>query len=158
MKKVLDATCGSRMMWFDKSDERAVFTDKRTESHVLCDGRALEIAPDIEADFTSLPFADGTFSLVVLDPPHLKKAGENSWLRKKYGVLPMDWRGMIRDGVAECMRVLKDDGVLILKWNEDQVKVSDVVKAAGHAPLFGHPTKRGGTTIWMTFIKTNNEK
>lgn len=26
---VLDACCGSRMFWFDKQDERALFIDKR---------------------------------------------------------------------------------------------------------------------------------
>jgi len=34
---VLDACCGGRMFWFDKSDDRAVFVDKRREKHVLTD-------------------------------------------------------------------------------------------------------------------------
>ena len=34
-KTVLDACCGSRMFWFNKSDERAVFNDIRKESHIL---------------------------------------------------------------------------------------------------------------------------
>ena len=38
---VLDPCCGSRMMWFDKQDQRVLFGDQRTESHVLSDGRAL---------------------------------------------------------------------------------------------------------------------
>ena len=45
---VLDPCCGSRMMWFDKQDQR-------TESHILSDGRALEIKPDVKLDFTNLP-------------------------------------------------------------------------------------------------------
>src|SRR5688500_16828866 len=36
-KSVLDACCGSRMFWFDKSDQRALFVDKRRESHILKD-------------------------------------------------------------------------------------------------------------------------
>jgi hypothetical protein len=30
-KDVLDVCCGSRMMWFDKADGRALFLDKRRE-------------------------------------------------------------------------------------------------------------------------------
>lgn len=40
-KTILDMCCGPRMFWFDKEDERAVFSDKRSESHTLCDGRKL---------------------------------------------------------------------------------------------------------------------
>ena len=29
---VLDACCGSRMFWFDKQDDRALFVDKRRET------------------------------------------------------------------------------------------------------------------------------
>ena len=58
---VLDPCCGSRMMWFDKQDQRVLFGDQRTESHVLSDGRALEIKPDVKLDFTNLPFPDNRF-------------------------------------------------------------------------------------------------
>ena len=53
-KQILDACCGSKMMWFDKNEPHTVYADKRTESHILCDGRALNIAPDIEIDFTKI--------------------------------------------------------------------------------------------------------
>jgi hypothetical protein len=53
---ILDACCGSRMFWFDRSDARALYMDKREEQHVLCDGRELKIAPDVVADFTEMPF------------------------------------------------------------------------------------------------------
>lgn len=61
---ILDMCCGSRMFWFDKQDERAVFTDIRAEQHTLCDGRHLIISPDMIADFRALPFADTSFSVV----------------------------------------------------------------------------------------------
>lgn len=48
---VLDPASGSRMFYFDKADPRVTFGDIRTEDHVLCDGRALSIAPDVEMDF-----------------------------------------------------------------------------------------------------------
>lgn len=151
--RVLDPCCGSRMMWFDRQHPDAVFGDKRRESHVLCDGRQLHIEPDSLMDFRALPFADGSFHLVVFDPPHLKHAGPRSWLRAKYGVLDESWRDDLRQGFAECFRVLSSNGTLIFKWAEDQVKVREVLELAPHPPLFGHPTGRKGLTHWMAFMK-----
>ncbi|HIA7166045.1 TPA: hypothetical protein ACWSD0_005281 [Escherichia coli] len=34
---ILDMCCGSRMFWFDKNDDRAIFSDIRKEEHTLCD-------------------------------------------------------------------------------------------------------------------------
>ena len=53
--------------------------------------RKLEIEPDIIGDFRNIPFDDNTFYMVVFDPPHLLKVGENSWLAKKYGKLSESW-------------------------------------------------------------------
>ena len=152
-KRVLDPCCGSRMMWFDRQHPDAVFGDKRNEQHILCDGRTLRIEPDVLMDFTALPYADHTFSLVVFDPPHLKRAGPKSWLRAKYGVLGADWREDLRSGFAECFRVLASDGVLVFKWAEDQVKVREVLALTVVQPLFGHPSGRKGMTHWMVFMK-----
>ena len=57
-RTILDRCCGSRMFWFDKQDQRAVFSDIRAEEHTLCDGRHLAISPDIIADLRALPFAE----------------------------------------------------------------------------------------------------
>lgn len=153
MKKILDATCGSRMMWFDKNNSDVVFADKRVEEHVLCDGRTLRIAPDVVMDFTNMPFEDNTFNLVVFDPPHLKVLGEKSWMAKKYGKLLPTWETDIKAGFDECMRVLKPNGVLIFKWNEIQVTLNQVLKVIDSDPLFGHTSGKHGRTIWMTFMK-----
>lgn len=152
-KKILDATCGSRMMWFDKQNKNTVYADIRTESHTLCDGRVLEICPDIIMDFTDMPFDNETFNLVVFDPPHLVKLGQNSWMAKKYGKLFPGWEDDIKAGFDECMRVLRTDGVLIFKWNENQVKINHIIDIIGVQPLFGHPSGKHGQTIWMTFMK-----
>jgi len=151
--RVLDPCCGSRMMWFNRQHPDAIYGDKRAESHVLCDGRQLHIQPDTVMDFRALPFADGSFHLVVFDPPHLKHAGQKSWLRAKYGVLEENWRDDLRQGFAECFRVLASNGTLIFKWAEDQVKVREVLELATHPPLFGPPTGRKGLTHWMVFMK-----
>ena len=149
------------MFWFDKSDNRAVFIDRRVETHWLKDQsvkggqRKLEIAPDIQADFTALPFPSNYFQVVVFDPPHFEKAGPQSWLRKKYGVLESGWPEMLRAGFSECFRVLDPNGTLIFKWNEYQIPVSQVLKLTTARPLFGHKSGRHSNTHWLTFTKPN---
>ena len=151
--KILDPCCGSRMFWFDKDDQRTLFGDIRDEQHVLCDGRALNVEPNVIMDFRSLPFEDGSFKLVVFDPPHSTRAGRDSWLRAKYGILTSDWRDDLSKGFAECFRVLATDGVLIFKWNETQVKVSEILALTDQAPLFGHKSGKREKTHWITFMK-----
>lgn len=152
MKTILDACCGSRMFWFNRSHPDVVFMDCRDESHTLCDGRALEIKPDVVGDFREMPFSDGTFRLVVFDPPHLLHAGENSWLARKYGKLDREtWREDLKAGFRECFRVLEPGGVLVFKWCEDQVSTVEVLKLASHEPLFGH---RRGKTVFLVFMKS----
>ena len=150
MKKILDACCGSRMFWFDKNNENVVFMDNRQESCTLQDGRKLEVNPDVIGDFTKMPFDDETFYLVVFDPPHLLRAGKSSWLVKKYGILKDNWQDEIQKGFIECMRVLKKNGTLVFKWSEQQVRVSDILKAINVKPLFG---TRRGKTIFLVFMK-----
>jgi ubiquinone/menaquinone biosynthesis C-methylase UbiE len=90
-KKILDACCGSRMFWFDKTNPNVLFMDKRKEILTAKDRdkiRVIEVNPDIVGDFTNMPFKDESFYMVVFDPPHLNKLGETSWLCKKYGKLP----------------------------------------------------------------------
>jgi ubiquinone/menaquinone biosynthesis C-methylase UbiE len=152
-KPVLDACCGSKMFWFNKKNPDVLFVDIRNESHRLCDGRNLEINPDTQADFRALPFPDESFYHVVFDPPHLKQLGESSWMAKKYGVLSKDWQTDIKSGFDECMRVLKPYGTLIFKWNEDQIKIPELIKVIGSEPLYGHTTRRNSATVWMCFMK-----
>ncbi len=109
-KTILDMCCGSRMFWFDRADPRAVFVDIRAENHILCDGRKLEIAPDLIADFRQLPFADNTFQIVVFDPPHLTHCGPEGWQGKKYGILSKSWKDDLTKGFAEAFRVLRPGG------------------------------------------------
>lgn len=151
--RVLDPCSASRMMWFDRSNPDAIFGDKRAEEHVLCDGRSLRIHPDLLMDFTALPFPDGRFNVIAFDPPHLFKAGPKSWMAAKYGKLSATWQDDLRAGFAECFRVLAPNGVLILKWNETQIKLRDVLALTPVPPLFGHTTNRSGQTHWVTFIK-----
>lgn len=152
MKTILDACCGSRMFWFDKQNPNTIFMDNREFEGILCDGRKIEVKPDILADFKNIPFEDNSFYLVVFDPPHLKWAGPNSWLIKKYGSLPPDkWQEELRQGFDECMRVLKPNGTLVFKWSEAQIKLSEVLKCFNRKPLFG--TKTSKTNYFLVFTK-----
>lgn len=149
-KRILDVACGSRMFWFNRNHPDVIYMDNRECREVLCDGRILEIKPDIIGDFTNIPFPDNSFYLVVFDPPHLIKVGKESWLAKKYGVLDSNWQETIRKGFQECMRVLKPNGTLIFKWNEEQIKLSEILKVIRQTPLFGN---RRSKTHWMVFMK-----
>lgn len=151
MKKILDACCGSRMFWFDKNNPNVVFADNRELNTTLCDGRALIINPDEKVDFRNMPYEDNTFKMVVFDPPHLIHAGEKSWLSQKYGILPSDWTTYINQGFKECMRVLEPYGTLIFKWNEEQIKTSEILANIDFKPLFGDKRAK---THWMVFMKS----
>lgn len=153
-KIILDACCGGRMFWFDKQNPDVLFADIRTESFILCDGRVLDIKPDVEIDFTNMPYPDNSFKLVVFDPPHMNKLGKNTWMAQKYGTLLPTWEQDIKAGFDECMRVLEDYGVLIFKWNEAQVTLNKVLDVIKSKPLFGHVTGKHGRTIWLCFMKS----
>ena len=150
-KYILDVCCGARMFWFDREHRSVVYMDNRQIETELCDGRMLTIAPDIVGDFRDIPFPDERFRIVVFDPPHLIRVGDESWLAQKYGKLDADtWRNDLKLGFAECFRVLEDKGLLIFKWNEEQIGVSDILKLSPISPLLG---SRRGKTIWLIFIK-----
>lgn len=153
-KPIIDVCCGSRMFWFDRQNPAVVFMDKRDLTETLCDGRKLEIKPDLRADFRHIPYPDNSFYLAVFDPPHLVRAGEKSWLAAKYGKLGPDWRADLKAGFDECLRVLKPYGTLVFKWSEEQVKLSEILHIFGVRPLFGH---RKGKTHFLVFMKLTEE-
>ena len=115
-KKVLDVCCSVKGMWFDKQDKRALFIDKRKETHIdtyPCGTKTNIIDPDVIGDFTDIKQADNTFWHVVFDPPHIQQKTE-SQITKKYGSLQGDWRDMLKKGFVECFRVLKPNGTVYI--------------------------------------------
>lgn len=150
MQKVLDACCGSRMFHFDKASDDVLYMDNRQLDTTLSDGRTLNVNPDVVADFRNMPFEDESFYMVIFDPPHLVNAGGNSWLAQKYGKLDDLWPVDIHQGFNECMRVLKTNGTLIFKWNEEQVTLKEVMQAIGYTPIFGNKRSK---THWLVFMK-----
>ena len=148
-------------MWFDKRDSRALFSDKRENSLAMIDRSCkagmqhLEVRPDLIADFTDLPFEKETFALVVFDPPHLIRGGKNSWMVAKYGKLTGQWENELKAGFAECWRVLRPQGTLILKWSEIQIPLSRILPLAPTTPLFGNRCGKTNKLHWVVFFKVN---
>jgi len=155
---ILDATCGGRMMWFDKHHPNTVYFDRRTVAAGTLDQQpTFAVAPDVVGDYTNLPFRDGVFKMVAFDPPHAPLSGD-SIMGVKYGALGQEWETPLVEGFAECWRVLCDFGVLVFKWAETEVTVKEVLSLAGLPPLFGHTTAKSGKTKWVTFMKIPEEQ
>jgi len=156
---VLDARCGSRMFWFDRKDPRALFVDKRRARHMTADcsvkngEREIVVDPDSVADFTALPFAADTFAHVLFDPPPIHPRSSASWTLKKHGVIDCEWREMLRQGFAECFRVLRPFGTLIFKWNEIEAPLREILALTPERPLYGHRTGKQAKTHWVAFLK-----
>ena len=155
--KVLDPCCGSRMFYFDKNNPNVLFCDNRLYSGVLCDGRKLEVSPDLVADVCDLPFDDEAFSLGVVDPPHLTGAGKSGWQALKYGILPDDWKAWMTRAFSECFRVLAPNGTLIFKWYEYRIRLNEVLACAPCEPLFGNRAPHNSKTHWVVFFKSEEE-
>jgi hypothetical protein len=79
-------------------------------------------------------------------------------LGKKYGRLPDDWQAFIRQGFAECWRVLKTNGTLVFKWNTRQFGMSAIIRCIGREPLYGQRLRKGVTTHWLCFVQTNDKE
>lgn len=156
-KIILDACCGGRQFWFDKSNPDVVFVDIRLMEPTVVgsgkDARVRKCLPDIVMDFRDLQFADNRFQMVVFDPPHLF-LGENSYMSKSYGRLDKKtWKEDLRKGFSECFRVLRPMGTLIFKWYEHDVLLKDILKLTPEKPLFGHPSGKAQMTHWLAFMK-----
>ncbi|NYJ27533.1 methyltransferase domain-containing protein [Allomuricauda sp. ARW1Y1] len=157
-KTILDACCGGKMFFFDKNHPDVLFQDVRVVKTTMVgngrNSRKFEVSPNVVADFRNMPYKDNSFTMVVFDPPHLTSLGKKSYMAKKYGMLDKEtWRKDLTEGFNECFRVLKPNGILIFKWNEHDIKVSEVLKCAPIPPLFGHPSGKTQKTHWICFMK-----
>lgn len=150
-KPILDACCGGKMFHTDKNNLNVVFMDNREVEYTLCDGRKFEVNPDIIADFRNIPFPTNSFYLVIFDPPHLLKLGENSWMCKKYGRLNKEtWPADIKKGFDECMRVLKSGGTLVFKWSTKDISFKQLLDVLQEKPVIFH---KNNNTYFLVFSK-----
>ncbi|MDD3607866.1 MAG: class I SAM-dependent methyltransferase [Candidatus Moranbacteria bacterium] len=157
-KIILDVCCGGRMFWFNKKHPNALYIDIREEKHFVTrenegvNNRHRAILPDKVMDFRKLDLPEKSFNLVVFDPPHLL-AGRKSYFAQIYGSLEDTWEDDLQKGFAECFRVLKDNGVLIFKWNETDVPLRKILTLTPMHPLFGHRSGKASKTHWLCFMK-----
>ena len=142
------------MMWENKQHPNVLYIDNRPETN-----------PMELQDFRKLPYPDKTFKLIVFDPPHkIRKKSDTSRLAHDYGVLePETWQSDLTKGFNELWRCLKDDGILIFKWGETQVKYKDILSLFPVKPLIRQKSA-GSTsrqskpcgTYWFCFMKIPN--
>lgn len=153
----LDVACGPKSFYFDRDDARVETCDLYPRHKILCDGRTLDVSPDIVADFRDLPFEDSSFSLVIFDPPHLTTGA--GWQVDKYGRLSTrSWKADLRAGFAECLRVLKPEGTLVFKWYEYRIPLRDVLSCCPVAPIVGNRRPHASKTHWLLFMKPPEEE
>jgi hypothetical protein len=112
--RVLDATWGKGVFW-------KRFGGRRRFELV---GSDIQVMPGVGvvADFRRLPFADGTFDVVTLDPPYRHTGPGHDYLDHRYGgssTTPThthkDIVALYAAGIAEGKRVLRRRGVLMVK-------------------------------------------
>ena len=150
------------MFWYNKKHPNVLYIDLRKRKKGFLKHRmSFDVAPDEIGDFRDLKYKNKSFKLVVFDPPHIVRGTdeENSIMKKRYGVLKKStWKSDVQAGLAECYRVLDDFGVLIFKWNEESIKIKEIVDLAPVQPLFGHRSGSRSKTHWLCFMKIPNEK
>jgi DNA modification methylase len=135
---ILDATAGNRTMWQWKDCPNIIHIDIDKE---------LQIKPDMLADNTNTPFLSNTFDTIFYDPPHNWGGAihyfsfRNAKEREKvfphvYGVPTYyGWDkykskdallNHLNKAAREFYRILKDDGLLWIKWNEMSIPLRTI--------------------------------
>lgn len=112
---ILDCTYGHGKIWKGSTYRPDVSIDKRELKGIT-----------IQADFWYLPFQNGTFDVIVYDPPHLPNAadskGASGMWRDRYGIVQEKGR---REGdnicsefypfLTEAKRLLRKNGIVLAK-------------------------------------------
>ena len=154
-KFILDICCGLKAMWFDKKHPNVIFNDIRKREKGFDDFRPnFEINPDIQYDWSKLPFEDKSFKLIAFDPPHIITEKDSHRMVKYYGHLDKNtWGLSLKKGFDEAWRLLDDFGVLIFKWSECSISKKELLKVLDKQPLFGHPNGSKIPCHWLCFMK-----
>ena len=153
-KYICDVCCGGRMMWFDKNNKNTIYCDIRElEKGSIQYCPNWECKPDVICDYKDLPFDDKKFKLIVWDIPHIIKE-TNGIISKKYGSLGNNWKDDTTKAFKEIWRCLDDYGVLIFKYNDINISVSEMLKCFDKKALFGTRTKKAvNSTFFIVFMK-----
>ena len=159
-KFILDACCGGKEMWTNKNHPNTLYIDiRKEEKGCLPTQPNFCIQPDIIADFRALPpeIKAKKFKLIAWDIPHFKTLGKTSIYRMKYGALEKEtWQEDIKKGFKELWTILDDFGIILLKFNDYEIKFPQLLACIPETPLFYNvSTNRlnGNTTKWFCFMK-----
>jgi len=137
---ILDATAGNRTMWQNRNNRNVIYIDME---------KKLEVKPTVFADNKNTPFLDATFDTIFYDPPHAygaytsrhsqpsraqmiakyqdKRANPPYFGWDKYKT-EMALLHHVFDAQKEFKRILKDDGLLWLKWNEVCIHLGTIIR------------------------------
>ncbi len=155
-KILADLCCGSRSIWFDKEHPNAIYMDIREEEPgTLILQPNWSVKPDIIGDYRDMVFPDEHFHLLVWDIPHILEA-KGGIMLKKYGKLGYEWKDDVKRGFNECWRILKPFGVLLFKYADLSISVSEMLKQFPVQPIVGTRTKKSVSekgTYWFAFMK-----
>lgn len=108
--RVLDPTHGRGLWWTKWRPENLTASDLRTG-----------------VDFRHLPHENGTFDAVAYDPPYVCVGGRKTTgladLHDRYGLTnaptsPAGLQALINEGLAECARVARTNGVVLVKCQD----------------------------------------
>ncbi len=169
---ILDATAGNRTMWKHKTSENIIYMDMET---------TLQVKPTIFCSSHCTSFRDKVFDTIFYDPPHtwgnkthwhsypyaskeyLDKYDDHS-IPRYYGWDKYDSRGGLAIHIykagLEFRRILKDSGLLWLKWNEMSIDIGNILNMLSTwrvlLKLYVHaPTQTAGKhqTFWICLEK-----
>ena len=178
---IMDATAGNRTLWNVKDHKFILFCDIEPE---------LDVQPDQLVDCRDTGFEDESYNTIFFDPPHGwgKKPGQGIYecrneaeyraYKAKYNLdrwgnkavyygwdkyqSKKDLKDFIFDAQREFNRILKNNGMLWLKWNETQIPLDEVLGLFHdwvemlRLPIGSPKQKLGGKqTYWCMFLKAH---
>ena len=136
---ILDATAANRTMWKSKDNPNIIYLDME---------KRIPVKPTIFANNTQTPFTDKSFTEIFYDPPHGweyepfmhytkgvppdERYPPEEWKKQTYYGW-MQYKNQqslivhIYKAQKEFHRILTDDGLLWVKWNECRIKIDRVL-------------------------------
>ena len=154
--KRLDATCGLRSIWQEKHNKDTTYIDIRPE-----------VRPDFVCDATRTPFHNQAFDMILFDPPHrkfspyIKSLGKRSMAFRYGSQTTAERNDFVRAAFIEFSRILKDDGVVLFKWNDCGTPITKILPlCVGWVVMFGQNFARanhqnGTGTTWVCLRKAD---
>jgi len=178
--RILDATAGNRTLWTKKTSPFVLWIDIEDK---------LEIQPDRIMDCTQTNFPDKFFHTIFFDPPHgwgktpglsftairnmeeyenYPWPGKNIDKRNKNVAPYYGWDkyntktellGFLHKAQKEFLRILSDDGILWLKWNECNLSIRKILpffkdwNVVIRIPVCARQKQGKKRTYWLALMK-----